>query len=185
MSNICGLIVAAPSEAEEFCKAHNSCSLRTIRARYGMTNPKDESLRTETMSGCFVMVVISLDPVMLRTLLRVIRDESFADFPYPPKTRIEEQCVEKKLAEDLPIIHAEGSEPPWLWQIPSEIAEHLVNIKTKKEISRLAKLWRETFDHRFAESFSLKSAQGLIEDLQQASILALRSDKRVFLYCST
>ncbi len=60
MSNIYALIVAAPKEAGKFCKENSGWSLREVRARYRMTNPKDERLRTEKISGCFSMVTWSL-----------------------------------------------------------------------------------------------------------------------------
>lgn len=123
---------------------------------------------------------------MLRTLLRIVRDESFDDFPYPPKTYNQEKFIEKRLAKDMPYRYGnESSCGPWLWQIPNEIVAHLADIKSKKEISKIAKLWRETFDEYVAESYSLKDTQGLLEDLQSASSEAIRAEKRAYLYCST
>ena len=70
MSNIYGLIVAAPSTAKTFCKEGNSGFLRGMRARYGMTEPKDETLRLVKMSGCVVVGIATLEPIPLRVLLR-------------------------------------------------------------------------------------------------------------------
>jgi hypothetical protein len=187
VSNIYGLIVASPSRAKEFCKGGNSWSLREVRARYGMTSLKDESLKSETLGGCFVRVTSVLDPVELRTLLRIIRDESYEDFPYPPKTYGQESYCEQKLATEIPFLFGDKhSEAPWLWQVPQEIVEHLAKIKTKKEISKLAKLWRKAFDRGIAaEWYAPLVTEELLEDLQHASKEAACSRKKVFVYCST
>ena len=186
MSNIYGLIVAAPAMAKTFCIEGSSWPLRAVRAQYGMTNPKDESLRTAEISGGFAIATSILEPVMLRALLRMVRNESYVDFPYPPKTYDQEKYCEKMLAKEIPYLYGNyHSKAPWLWQIPQEIVDHLVKITTKKEISKLAKLWRTAFNRAMAERHSLRDTEKLLEDLRIASQEAIRTKKKVILYCST
>ena len=100
MSNIYGLIVAAPSIAKTFCIEGSSRPLRVVRSQYGMTTPKDESLRIAETSDCFAIATSILEPVMLRALLRMVRNESYVDFPYPPQTYDQEKYCEKILAKE-------------------------------------------------------------------------------------
>lgn len=187
MSNIYALIVAAPSTAKKYCReGASNWELRSVRARYGMKEPKNESLRSKTVGGCYAIITIDLYPVMLRTLLRVIRDESYDDFPYPAKTYKQEKLLLKKVDEEVPYVYGDtNSAPPLLWQIPQEIVEHLAEIETKKEISELARQWQKTFDKYTKPWCTLKVTENLLKDLQYASVEAVRIKKKAFLYCST
>lgn len=187
MSNIYALIVATPSTAKKYCRGGDSnWELRCVRAKYGMKAPKDEINRGEKVRDFIVVITIDLYPIMLRTLLRIIRDEPYTDFPYPAKSYKQEKLVLKKLDNQIPYFYGDSnSKPPWLWEVPQEIIEHLAEIETKKEMSELAKLWQNTFDQYTKPWCTLKTTESLLKDLQYASVEATRSKKKTFLYCST
>jgi hypothetical protein len=187
MSNIYGLIIAAPSTAKTFCKEGNSGFLRGMRARYGMTEPKDENLRLGKMSGCVVVGIATLEPIPLRVLLRIVRNESYRAFPHPPNTYAQEKHLFEQLAKEIPFFFGtRDSVAPWLWQIPAEVVEHLAQIESKRELSKLATLWEKAFDSDPLKDWhSDQCSKDTLEALQTASKEAVRSKKKVFLYCST
>ncbi|PZM79363.1 MAG: hypothetical protein DKT66_23080 [Candidatus Melainabacteria bacterium] len=186
MSNIYALIVAAPLTAKKYCRGGESnWELRHIRAKYGMKDPDGERPITAKVGGCFAIIIVDLYPHMLKTLLSVVRGKPVEGVP-SPESSAQMKAFQKKLDKQIPYVYGDSqSQAPWLWQIPEEIIEHLAELETKREFLDLAKLWQESHDEYTQPWCSLKVTKNLLRNLQLASVEAVNSKKKAFLYCST
>lgn len=186
MSNIYALIIAAPSTAKKCCRGGDSnWELRHIRAKYGMKEPNGEEPITGQVGGCLAIITIDLYPHMLHTLLRVVQDKRIDSVPFP-STSAQMKAFQKKLDKQIPYVYGDSqSQPPWLWQIPDELVERLAELETKKEFLNLAKQWQVSHDEYTQPWCTLKVTKILLRNLQLASVKAVNSKKKAFLYCST
>jgi hypothetical protein len=150
-----------------------------------MKEPNGEGPVTGKVGGCFAIITVDLYPHMLNTLLSVVRGNPVDDAPVPV-TSAQIKAFQKKLDRQIPYVYGDSqSQAPWLWQIPEEIVEHLAELETKKEFSDLARQWQESHDEFTRPWCSLKVTKNLLRNLQLASVEAINSKKKAFLYCST
>ena len=76
---------------------------------------------------------------MLRVLLKIVRNESDDEIPFPPTTLAQEKTFEKSLKTEVPCVYDEPFQ--WLWHIPQDIVTHLAAIQSSQDIVGLAQTW--------------------------------------------
>lgn len=150
-----------------------------------MTRPRDQNqnLKTDVLSDC-VVIITYIEPTMIFSLLRLVRNETDDDVPYYAGTYSYEKYMGERFSDEMPYVYGSfRSDAPWLWRVPDEIVTELVCLETKKELQDLARAWKESDSD--LKRLTLTVLKKMLADLQQASIEAARTKKKVFLYIST